>query len=69
MIYCNGKRGKSKKPLKLSIGTVFGNVVLHVWEEGQITHSFYSDRVFLEAMANEANLALRLMQERAAQGK
>ncbi len=69
MIYCNGKRGKSKKPLKLSIGTAFGNVALHVWEEGRITHTFFPDRVFLEALANEANLALQAMQERAAQGK
>lgn len=58
MQFVTGQRGRSKAEVKLSIGTVFQSVYLHVFEGGKITHTFYPNRAFLESMLDEATLAL-----------
>jgi len=62
MIYTNGKRGRSKVEVRLSINVVFEAVALHVWEQGKITHTFYPDREFLSAMQTHAADALKRLE-------
>ncbi len=50
----NGRRGKSKADVKLSVNTAFGALWVHVWEGGKITHTFNPDREFAEAFATAA---------------
>ncbi len=64
VIYCKGNRGKSKVEVRLSIDTCMEQVILFVWEKGKITHTFRPDRMMLEAMANEAGLALQRLKAR-----
>lgn len=64
MIYCNGRRGKSKAEVRLSIDTIMEQVVLYVWEKGKITHVFHPDRIFLEAMVEQASDKLKAMEKK-----
>lgn len=59
MIYANGKRGKSKKELRLSIDVFMEALVFHVWEDGKITHTFYADEIFANGCINNAQVYLR----------
>ncbi len=58
LVFCNGKRGKSKAQVRLSANTVFQSLALHVWEKGKITHSFYPNAAFLSALIAHAQQAL-----------
>lgn len=68
--YCKGKRGRSKKELQLSVDLMvgFGGLTFHVWEkvrnpktgcvELKLTHTFYADEVFAQAVRQESQLYL-----------
>src|SRR5262245_60213505 len=69
MIYLNGSKGKrSKAEGKLSADVIFGTLQLCVWENGNITHSFYPGEEFFQAF--EAEVAkYRQHQEYLAEGQ
>lgn len=58
LTYTDGKRGKSKSEVKLSVDTFMGALVFHVWEGGKITHTFYANQEFTQASEKYAGLVL-----------
>lgn len=70
MIYANGRKGKSKKKVRLSMDTFMGHVCFHVWEGPDanhmtITHTFMEvDKIFLNAMHDLARLDLEIRESK-----